>query len=82
MGQAYDGGKHIDNESVDYEAVEKCTIQCLDEDDEWRKLCVDGHIFLPEKAGKVEVELFGSATGTVLSVVRGQARKEVCKRPI
>ena len=72
MNQAYDGGKHIDNESVDYRAVELCTIQCLDEDEEWRKLCIDGQIFVPELGGEIEVELLGSDVGTVVSVVCGR----------
>ncbi|KAF2097019.1 hypothetical protein NA57DRAFT_41491 [Rhizodiscina lignyota] len=57
MMQAYDGGKHVDEETVGYETIDGLWIdfkEDSDEDDDgqrWRRVCVDGKIIAVEKDG-------------------------------
>ncbi|KAF2500683.1 hypothetical protein BU16DRAFT_434345, partial [Lophium mytilinum] len=57
MGLAYDGGKHVEEEAVGYEAVEglKVDFRGLEEEGRWRRICVDGKIVRVESDGWVEV---------------------------
>lgn len=57
MAQAYDGGKHVENERVTYEEVERVEIEVLDAEERWRRVCVDGSIVVVGEGGRVEVEL-------------------------
>ncbi|KAF2814148.1 uncharacterized protein BDZ99DRAFT_410483, partial [Mytilinidion resinicola] len=57
MGLAYDGGKHVQEEAVGYEAVEGLRVEFkgLEEEGRWRRICVDGKIVRVESDGWVEV---------------------------
>ncbi|KAI1988288.1 hypothetical protein LOZ53_003778 [Ophidiomyces ophidiicola] len=55
MMKAYDGGKHVNDNLVGYEAVEGVRIEFQEEDDKWRRVCVDGKILVIEKGGWLEV---------------------------
>ncbi|KAI9790601.1 MAG: hypothetical protein M1816_004932 [Peltula sp. TS41687] len=57
MTLASQGGKHIEDESVGYEEVEGVRIEVSPEEEEerWRRVCVDGTIVRLEKGGWVEV---------------------------
>lgn len=56
MGLAYQQGKHIEDEKVDYKEVAGFALQFEEEDEKWRRVCVDGKIILVEKGGSVEVK--------------------------
>lgn len=70
MMAAYGGGKHVEDERVSYEEIEALKIDFDVEDDEeeerWRRVCVDGKIFVVPRKGHVIVE---KETGTVLDLV-------------
>lgn len=57
MGLAYQGGKHVDDAAVTYEAIDGLRIQFegREEDAKWRRICVDGKIVKVEKDGWVEL---------------------------
>jgi diacylglycerol kinase family enzyme len=57
MGLAYQGGKHVDDAAVVYEAIDGLRIQFegREEDPKWRRICVDGKIVKVEKDGWVEL---------------------------
>ncbi|KAJ4378095.1 hypothetical protein N0V83_000927 [Neocucurbitaria cava] len=60
MGLAYQGGKHVDDAAVRYEAIDGLRIQFdnggeADADGRWRRICVDGKIVRVEKDGWVEI---------------------------
>ncbi|WEW59448.1 hypothetical protein PRK78_004922 [Emydomyces testavorans] len=56
MSQAYQGGRHVEDDVVGYEAVEGVRI-VLDEDDErWRRVCVDGKVIVVEKGLSLNLE--------------------------
>ncbi|KAF2244430.1 hypothetical protein BU26DRAFT_569413 [Trematosphaeria pertusa] len=58
MGLAYQGGKHVEDPMVHYEAIDGLRIefQGKEEDDRWRRICVDGKIVRVEKGGWVELK--------------------------
>ena len=61
MRRAYDGGKHVglrwdDGEEVGYEEVEEVRILIEEEDERWRKICVDGTIVDVPKGGEVSIQ--------------------------
>lgn len=58
MGLAYQDGKHVDDPSVLYEAIDGLRIQFegKEEDARWRRICVDGKIVRLEKDGWVELK--------------------------
>lgn len=60
MKAAYDGGKHVNDERVSYEDIEALKVDFDVEDDEqddqWRRVCIDGKIFVVAKKGFVVVE--------------------------
>jgi len=58
MTKAYQGGKHIDEESVSYEEVERVRIsfEGREDDSRWRRICVDGKIIRVESDGWVEIQ--------------------------
>jgi diacylglycerol kinase family enzyme len=66
MGLAYQGGKHVEDEMVRYEKVEGLRIEFAEEEDRWRRVCVDGKIVRVEAGGWVEVR---ENTENVLEVV-------------
>ncbi|KAK8194781.1 ATP-NAD kinase-like domain-containing protein [Phyllosticta capitalensis] len=57
MGLAYQGGKHVQETEVGYEDVEgfRIDLDGAEEDDRWRRFCVDGKIVRVEKEGWAEV---------------------------
>ncbi|KAF2872066.1 ATP-NAD kinase-like domain-containing protein [Massariosphaeria phaeospora] len=57
MGLAYQGGKHVEDPAVLYEAIDGLRIefQGKEEDARWRRICVDGKIVRVEKDGWVEL---------------------------
>ncbi|KEY71427.1 hypothetical protein S7711_05688 [Stachybotrys chartarum IBT 7711] len=42
MMAAYADGKHVDREEVRYEEIEQLRVEMREEDDRWRKVCIDG----------------------------------------
>lgn len=61
MMKAYDGGKHVDVEWEDgkriyYDDIDEMTIQVDDEEERWRKVCIDGTIVDIPKGGVVHVQ--------------------------
>jgi hypothetical protein len=73
MGLAYQGGKHVDEEAVGYEAVRGLRIefQGLEKEGKWRRICVDGKIVRVEGDGWVEVRLEEGREGVVEVVSLG-----------
>ncbi|CAO2648074.1 Nn.00g089960.m01.CDS01 [Neocucurbitaria sp. VM-36] len=56
MGLAYQGGKHVDDPAVRYEAIDGLRIELKDLGDaRWRRICVDGKIVRVERDGWVEI---------------------------
>lgn len=55
MGAAYKGGKHVEDEQVEYDEIEALRIKFKENDARWRRVCVDGKIVLVEEGGYVEV---------------------------
>jgi diacylglycerol kinase family enzyme len=55
MGLAYQQGKHIGDEKIEYSEVAGFSVQLDEEEEKWRRVCVDGKIILVEKGGSVEV---------------------------
>ncbi|KAM3498201.1 hypothetical protein MY10362_008467 [Beauveria mimosiformis] len=62
MMKAYDGGKHVeaawdeDGERVHYEDVEEFAVTVEDEEERWRKVCIDGTIVDIPRGGTVHVQ--------------------------
>jgi diacylglycerol kinase family enzyme len=55
MGLAYQQGKHIEDKEVDYEDVDGFALSFEEDNEKWRRVCVDGKIVLVEQGGSVEV---------------------------
>jgi diacylglycerol kinase family enzyme len=57
MGLAYQGGKHVEDPMVRYEAIDGLRIefQGKEKDERWRRICVDGKIVRVEEDGWVEL---------------------------
>ncbi|KAF9697036.1 hypothetical protein EKO04_004579 [Ascochyta lentis] len=68
MGLAYQGGKHIEDPAIHYEAIDGLRIEFegREEDARWRRICVDGKIVRVEKDGWVELR---KDTRQVLDIV-------------
>jgi diacylglycerol kinase family enzyme len=56
MGMAYDGGKHVQDPMVRYEEIDGLRIEFQEEEDRWRRVCVDGNIVRVEEGGWVEIK--------------------------
>ncbi|KAH6607545.1 hypothetical protein Trco_003858 [Trichoderma cornu-damae] len=61
MMKAYDGGKHIgakwdDGHEVRYQEVDEVRVTILEEDERWRKVCIDGTIVDIPKGGQLSVK--------------------------
>ncbi|KAM3543332.1 hypothetical protein ARSEF1564_003769 [Beauveria bassiana] len=63
MMKAYDGGKHVeaawddeDGERVYYEDVDEFAVTVEDEEERWRKVCIDGTIVDVPRGGTVHVQ--------------------------
>lgn len=55
MTEAYQGGKHVYNDKVAYEDIDTLRIEFGEDEERWRRVCVDGKIVLVEAGGWVEV---------------------------
>ncbi|KAF1842150.1 uncharacterized protein K460DRAFT_291331 [Cucurbitaria berberidis CBS 394.84] len=57
MGLAYQGGKHVEDPAVRYEAINGLRIDFkgMEDDGRWRRICVDGKIVRVDKDGWVEI---------------------------
>ena len=55
MSLAYQGGKHVDDPSVQYEEVDGMRIDFEEEDERWRQICIDGKIIAIDEGGWIEV---------------------------
>jgi diacylglycerol kinase family enzyme len=60
MMKAYDGGKHVglkwdDGHEVRYEEVDEVRVTILEEDERWRKVCIDGTTVDIPKGGQLSV---------------------------
>ncbi|KAF7560602.1 hypothetical protein G7046_g3544 [Stylonectria norvegica] len=79
MVEAYNEGKHVglrwdDGEAVGYEEVEEVRVVVLEEEERWRKVCIDGTIVEVPKGGQMSVKLLEKGPLRVLadaSVLRG-----------
>lgn len=56
MGLAYEGGKHVSEAEVDYQTVESVKIQFNEDEEKWRRVCVDGTIIVIRQGGWLEVK--------------------------
>ena len=68
MGLAYQGGKHIEEPAIRYEAIDGLRIEFegREEEGRWRRICVDGKIVRVGKDGWVELK---KDTRRVLDIV-------------
>jgi len=55
MGLAYQGGKHIFEESVSYHEVDGLRVEFEEDDPRFRRVCVDGKIITVTNGGSLEV---------------------------
>ncbi|EEP77714.1 conserved hypothetical protein [Uncinocarpus reesii 1704] len=55
MTKAYQGGQHVEEDAVGYEAVEGVRIRFDEEEERWRRVCVDGKIVAVERGGWLEI---------------------------
>ena len=55
LGLAFQGGTHVDSESVVYENIEGMRIDFDEPDGHWRRVCIDGRIVRVGESGWVEV---------------------------
>ena len=55
MGLAYKGGKHVADTAAYYEEIEGLKIDFEEEEEKWRRVCVDGKIVGVEKGGWIEL---------------------------
>lgn len=68
MGLAYQGGKHVEDPAIRYEAIDGLRIEFEGREDKgrWRRICVDGKIVRLEEDGWVELK---KDTRRVLDIV-------------
>jgi diacylglycerol kinase family enzyme len=55
MSLAYQGGKHVREPTVTYADVEVLRIDFQEEEDRWRRVCIDGKIVVVPKDGWIEL---------------------------
>ncbi|PWY63562.1 hypothetical protein BO70DRAFT_367153 [Aspergillus heteromorphus CBS 117.55] len=55
MSSAYKGGQHVKDESVFYDQIEGFRIEFCEEEERWRRVCIDGKIIAVEAGGWMEV---------------------------
>ena len=55
LGAAYQGGQHVNEDTVDYEQIDGLRVEFEEEEERWRQVCVDGKIIAVSKGGWVEV---------------------------
>ncbi|KAI9720138.1 MAG: hypothetical protein M1828_005784 [Chrysothrix sp. TS-e1954] len=59
MHAAFEGGKHVDMDGVGYSDVEGVRLVIQEEDERWRRVCVDGRILVVPRGGSVEIRKRG-----------------------
>jgi diacylglycerol kinase family enzyme len=71
MKNAYEGGKHVNMDVVEYSTVEKIRVVFHEASDNWmwRRCCIDGLIIAVEKDGWMEVEMVENGEEAVMIVV-------------
>jgi diacylglycerol kinase family enzyme len=80
MMKAYDEGSHVgmnwpDGEQVGYEEVDEVRVSVLEEDERWRKVCIDGTIVEIPKGGSMSIKMLGHSLFKILatpSVLEGR----------
>ncbi|CAG7931815.1 unnamed protein product [Penicillium olsonii] len=55
MTLAYQGGQHVKEPTVTYAEVEKVRIDFQEEEERWRRVCIDGKIVVVQRDGWVEL---------------------------
>lgn len=55
LGMAYQAGKHVTDDKVVYNEIERLRIDFEEDDEQWRFVCVDGKIVALAKGGWAEV---------------------------
>ncbi|KAI9651872.1 MAG: hypothetical protein M1831_007537 [Alyxoria varia] len=55
MQLAYDGGKHVQDPEVGYKAINGLKLTFEEEEERWRRICVDGKIFVCPRGASVDV---------------------------
>jgi hypothetical protein len=55
MMLAYQGGKHIEDELVTYEEIERLRIDFREDLERWRRVCIDGKIVAVGQGGWMEL---------------------------
>ena len=55
LTEAYQNGKHVERKGVGYQIVKGLRIEMEEEDERFRRICVDGRIVVVAKGGWVEV---------------------------
>jgi diacylglycerol kinase family enzyme len=55
MTLAYQGGKHVTEETVTYADIEGLRIDFLEDEERWRRVCIDGKIVAVERDGWMEL---------------------------
>jgi len=55
MTLAYQGGQHVREETVTYTEAERIRIDFLEDQERWRRVCIDGKIVAVEKGGWTEL---------------------------
>lgn len=63
MGGAYQGGTHVDDERVGYVVARGVRIEMDEEEERWRRVCVDGATVVLPRDGWVESIVNGSEDG-------------------
>lgn len=52
---AYQGGLHVDDADVHYDDIDGLRIDFEEQDDRWRRVCIDGKVVLVNEGGWVEI---------------------------
>lgn len=52
---AYQGGKHVQDELVTYEEIERLRIDFREDLERWRRVCIDGKIVAVGQGGWMEI---------------------------
>lgn len=55
MSKAYQGGLHVNDEAVTYTEIEGFRIDFRENDERWRRVCIDGKVVAVEQGGWMEV---------------------------
>ena len=55
MSKAYQGGLHVNDEAVTYTEIEGIQIDFRENDERWRRVCIDGKVVAVEQGGWMEV---------------------------